>query len=93
MTESLDYIEDDEKGSGAEIKKFIKKFVKLSSSDAKELRKKLSNLNLLKLKQEYISEIIDILPENQENLNKIFTDVSLDEDESKKVLDVIKEFR
>ena len=85
MTESLDYIEDDEKGSGAEIK--------LSSSDAKELRKKLSDLNLLKLKQEYISEIIDILPENQENLNKIFTDVSLDEDESKKVLDVIKEFR
>ena len=92
MTESLEYTED-EKDSEAEIKKFIKKFVKLKSEEAKKLREKLSALGLLKLKQEYISKIIDILPENFENLNKIFTDVSLDEDESKKILDIIDEFR
>lgn len=92
MAESIEYIED-KKDSEADIKKFIKKFVKLSPEDAKKLREKLSALNLLKMKQENISKLIDILPENQENLNKIFTDVSLDEDESKKIFDTIKEFK
>ncbi len=92
MTESLEYIED-EKDSEAEVKKFVKKFVKLKPEEAKKMREKLSSLGLLKLKQEYISKIIDILPENFESLNKIFTDVSLDEDEAKKILDIIDEFR
>jgi len=92
MTESLEYVED-KKDSEADIKKLIKKFVKLDPETAVKLREKLSSLGLLKLKQEYISKVIDIMPENHENLNKIFTDVVLDEDESKKILDAIKEFR
>ena len=92
MTESLEYIED-KKDSEADIKKMIKKFVKLKPEEAKKIREKLSSLGLIKLKQEYISKVIDIMPENQDNLNKIFTDVSLDEDESKKILDAIGEYR
>ena len=92
MTESLEYIEE-QKDSEADVKKFIKKFVSINIEDAKKLRAKLSALGLIKLKQDYIVKIIDIMPENQENLNKIFTDVSLDEDESKKILDTIAEFR
>ncbi len=92
MTESLEYIED-KKDSEADIKKFIKKFIKLKTEDAKKLREKLSSFGLIKLKQESISKIIDVMPENHEGLNKIFTDVGLDEDESKKILDTIEEFR
>ena len=92
MTESLEYIKD-KKDSEADIRKMIKKFVKLDFETAIKLREKLSSLGLLKLKQEYISKVIDIMPEDQESLNKIFTDVVLDEDESKKILDAIKEFR
>ncbi|MCX6749572.1 MAG: hypothetical protein NTW17_02390 [Candidatus Pacearchaeota archaeon] len=92
MTESLEYIED-EKDSEAEVKKFVKKFVKLKPEEAKKLREKLLSLGLLKLKQEYISKVIDMLPEDSESLNKIFTDVSLDEDEAKKILDIVDEFR
>lgn len=92
MTESLEYIQDEKEGE-PEIKKFIKKFTKLDAKEAKKLREKLSGLGLLKLKQEYIAKVIDILPENQESLSKIFTDVSLDEDESKKILDVVREFK
>ena len=92
MTESLEYIGDSEEGE-TEIKKFIKKFVKLKPEEAKKMREKLSALGLLKLKAEYVAKVIDTLPENQENLNKIFTDVSLDEDEAKKILDTIEEFR
>ena len=92
MTEALEYVED-KKDSEADIRKLIKKFVKLNPEVAVKLREKLSSLGLLKLKQEYISKVIDIMPEDQENLNKIFTDVVLDEDESKKILDTIREFR
>ena len=92
MAESLEYIED-KKDSEADIKKLMKKFVKLDRSTAVKLREKLSSLGLLKLKQEYISKIIDTMPENHENLNKIFTDITLDEDESKKILDTVGEFR
>jgi len=92
MTESLEYIEDTA-DSEAEIKKFIKKFVKLKPEEAKKIREKLNALELIKLKSEYIAKIIDIMPEDPENLNKVFTDVSLDEDETKKILDVLGEFK
>ncbi len=92
MAESLEYMEG-EKDRGEEVKKFVKKFVKIKPEKAKELRKKLDALDLIKVKPEHIAKIIDILPENQENLNKIFNDVSLDEDESKKILQTIEEFR
>jgi len=92
MAESLEYIEDSKDGE-ADIKKFIKKFIKLKPEEARKLREKLSSLGLLKLKREYASKVIDIMPENAENLNKIFTDVGLDEDEAKKILDTIEEFR
>jgi len=92
MAETLKYMEG-EKDSEDEIKKFIKKFVKIKPEKAKELRKRLEALDLIKVKPEHIAKIIDLLPENQENLNKIFSDVSLDEDESKKILQTTEEFR
>ena len=92
MAESMQYIGDG-KDSEAELKKMIKKFVKTKPEEAKKLREKLSSLNLLKLKSESISKIIDIMPENKDDLNKIFADISLDEDETKKILEAIQEFR
>ena len=41
----------------------------------------------------HVSKIIDTLPESREELNKIFTEISLDEDEAKKILDVVEEYR
>ena len=92
MAESLEYISDDG-DSGSEIRTFIKKFVKIDSEKAKQLREKLGSFNMMKLKPEYIAKIIDVLPEDSESLNKIFSDVRLDEDETKKILDAIKEFK
>jgi len=79
--------------NNSDIALFIKKFQKLDVKDAKELKKSLFGLNSLKLKLEHISKIIDILPETKEELNKITGNVSLDEDESKKILDEIKKFK
>ncbi|MFH1503341.1 MAG: hypothetical protein ABIE36_01665 [Candidatus Diapherotrites archaeon] len=91
MAESLEYLAKD-KDSEKTTKEFIKKFVKISQKEAKELRKKLSELNLVKVKNEDICKLIDLLPERPEEVNKIFVDVNLDEDEIKKILDTIREF-
>ena len=72
---------------------FIKKFTKLNAKDATELKKKLVALDLMKLKEEHIIKIIDIFPENAEDLNKIFIGIGLDEDETKKILETVKEFK
>ncbi|SRR3989304_10412450 len=92
MNEVLEYVEK-EKGSEAEIVKFIKKFSKLTNKDTRKLKENLASLDLMKIRPEHIAKIIDIMPENQEDLNKIFTEISLDEDESKKILDTIKQFK
>ena len=92
MTESLEYV-GDKKDSEVEVRKFIKKFVKVKPEKAREIRKKLGELDLIKMKSEYIVKIIDLMPENSESLNKIFTDISLNEDETKKILETIEEFR
>jgi DNA-directed RNA polymerase subunit F len=87
MAESAEYLE---KESNAMI--FIKKFSTMSVKDAKELRKKLEDLKLIKMNDSHISKIIDLAPEKAEEVNKIFIDVGLDENETKKILDVVKEF-
>jgi len=92
MAESLEYIEKDKKSENS-ARDFIKKFVKISPKEAKELRKKLEGLNIIKLNDINISKVIDILPEKAEEINKIFIDIGLDENETKKILDTIKEFK
>ena len=47
----------------------------------------------MKINEKHIAKLIDILPETAEEINKIFNDVELDEDETKKILDTIKEFK
>jgi len=90
MVEANEYIDKD---SGTDIKGFVKKFIILKPEKAKKLREKIMSLDLLKVKDEHITKIIDIMPETVEDLNKIFSDVNLDEDETKKLLETIKEFK
>lgn len=89
LLESMD-VEDDKK---KDIKGFFKKFIKLDGKEAKKLREELEKLEIIKIKTEHIVKIIDILPENSSELNKIFVDISLNEDETNKILEIIKKYR
>lgn len=91
MAESIEYIKKDETES--EIVGFIKKFNKLSAKDARELKEGMEGLGIIKIKPDYVVKVADLLPETAEELNKIFIDVSLDEDETKRILDTIKKFK
>lgn len=91
MAESLEYIKKDE--TETEIIGFIKKFSKLNAKDAREMKESMEGLGMIKMKSDYIVKMIDLLPDTAEELNKIFIDVSLDEDETKRILDTIKKFK
>lgn len=89
MVEAKEFVNKD---SESDVVGFIRKFVKIKPEKAKELRAKLESLDLIKINEEHISRVIDLLPDNSEDLNKIFSDVGLDEDETKKILDTVKEY-
>lgn len=82
-----------EAAENEEITGFIKKFAKLNAKEAKELRKELEDSEIMKIKDEHIVKILDTLPEDAVDLNKIFIDVSLDEDEITKILDIVKKYK
>jgi DNA-directed RNA polymerase subunit F len=92
MAEALEYIKEG-KEKDAEKIGFIKKFNKLKPKEAKELKQTVESLGIIKMKSDSITKSVDTLPETPEELNKIFIDVSLDEDETKKILDSIKKFK
>lgn len=90
MSEAKEYID---KSSNDDLRGFVKNFVTLNPENAKKLREELQGLDMIKLKEEHISKIIDLLPEDKEDINKIFSDVSLDENETEKVIETIKKYK
>lgn len=74
------------------LAEYFKKFCKVELKDAKSLAEELRALNNVKIKEEYVSKVIDFLPKDSEDLNKIFTDVSLDEKETATILEIVKKY-
>ena len=81
-------IPDSEKKQEMEL--FLKKFLKAKGTQAKKIKEELENLDSIKIKREHMVKIVDLLPEDATDLNKIFIDVSLNEDENNKILDLVK---
>ena len=73
-----------------ELEEFLKKFIKAKPEQAKKIKEDLEKLDMLKLKREYLVKIVDLLPKDASDLNKIFSDVSLNEDETNKILEIVK---
>lgn len=73
-----------------EIKLFLKKFLKTKPGQAEKIKEELEKLDLLKIKRENLVKIVDLLPSDASDLNKIFIDVSLNEDETNKILEIVK---
>lgn len=87
MAEVSEYLED------GDLKASIKRFVKLKASEAKKLREEIEKLGSIKIKDEHTTKIIDLLPEDAQDLAKIFVDVSLDENETSSILEIVKKYK
>ena len=88
LQDILKDIDDNEKK--IEIEAYLKKFLKTKPEVAKKIKEGLEGLDLLKIKREHIVKIVDLLPKDNSDLNKIFIDVSLTEDENNKILELVK---
>ncbi|GEM_PF-601008 len=75
------------------IKRFIKDFNKMRVEKAKEMGNALKGLDLIKLKNEHIVKIIDFMPMDAVELNKVLVEVLLDGEEVTKILEVVKNFK
>ena len=78
---------------GVAIKKFIKGFVKMDVKEALKMKEELAALDLIRLKEEHIVKIVDFIPKSASELNKVLIEVSLDQDEVNKILDVTKNYK
>jgi DNA-directed RNA polymerase subunit F len=74
------------------IKIFIKDFNKMKVEKAREMRDELKGLDLIKLKDEHIVKIVDFMPSDALDLNKVLIEVSLDQEEVNKILDVVRKY-
>lgn len=87
LSEASEYMEE------SDLKGFVKKFTKLKKPDAEKLRAEIEKLDSIKIKSEHIVNIIDILPEDAQDVAKIFNEISLEQDEVAKILEIVKKYR
>lgn len=74
------------------LEDYFKKFSNLSEDKALKLIEEMKALNNPKIKDEDISKVADFLPTDAEEVNKIFTDVTLTEDETNKIIEIVKKY-
>lgn len=87
--------ENEENARIRNVNELLKKVVKLKADEAKKLKQEIISLNILKLKEKDIVKIIDFLPEDTEDMRKLFfgQGVNLDENEINSILEKIKKYR
>ena len=91
MSEVQEIVNDlPESDKKEEISVFLKKFLKLNPNQAKKIKEELEKLDLIKIKRDHIVKIVDLLPSDFSDINKIFSDISLNEDETNKILSIVK---
>lgn len=87
---------DEELGlRSARTAEYMKMFVELSQKQGQELKKKLENLKITRLKQEHINKIIDLVPITKGDLKVILHgfNVSLSSADMEKIVEVVKGFK
>lgn len=74
---------------------YLNDFVSLSAEKARELRKKLENLNISRLKEDQIVKIIDLLPDKIDDLKAILSGytLTLSKKDMEQVISIVKEFK
>jgi len=90
LVEIKSYVQDFEEKKALEL--YLKKFTKLDKKKTQSLSKEVEDLKNLKIKQENIVKISDFLPKTQEEVNKIFTDVSLSEEEINAIIEIVSKY-
>lgn len=73
---------------------YLNNFVTIKPKEAKELIKKLKELNIPRLKEEHIAKIIDLLPDHPEEVKSTLQGytITVTKENLKKIADVVSEY-
>jgi DNA-directed RNA polymerase subunit F len=90
-----EYPQSEENKRAEAVSVYIKKFAKIKTEKAKDLIRAIEELDMAKLKKEHIVKIVDVMPEDAEDLRKIFSggDVTLNQDEISSILERVKQHK
>lgn len=97
IKEKLHEIESRDKGlsfRANKVKDYLNKVVRLDKKVASELKQKLLSLDIPRLKDRQIIKIIDILPEDLEELRAVFTGevTTITQENMEKIIEAVKPF-
>jgi DNA-directed RNA polymerase subunit F len=87
LSEALKYAS---KEKNPELNDFAKKLKVLDLEKAEKLKEELVKLEILKLNEKHFAKIVEMVPKNKEDLNKIVPEANLDDEEQERVLNAIK---
>lgn len=71
---------------------YLKEFCHIEPAEAKKLADEIRALNSPKVRETHIVKILDFLPRDAEEVNKIFADVSLSEEEANAFVEIVKKY-
>ena len=71
---------------------YIKKFNKLTKDKADKLIEEVRALNNPKINEVGLIKIADFLPQDSEELNKLFSEVNLTEEEAGAILNIVRNY-
>lgn len=71
---------------------YLKEFCHIEHAEAKKLADEIRALNSPKVRESHIVKILDFLPRDAEEVNKIFADVSLTEEEANAFVEIVKKY-
>jgi DNA-directed RNA polymerase subunit F len=75
-----------------EMKKFIGQFNKDKYEEAMKMKEELAALELLKLNEKSVINLVNFKPKDASDLNKVLVDISLSQEEVEKILNVTKNY-
>ncbi len=90
LSEIKSYVKDFEEKKP--LQDYLKKFAKLDKKKAEAIINEITALNNPKIKEENKVKIADFLPKNKEEANKLFTDVSLSEEEANAIVEIVSKY-
>ncbi len=89
LAEVKDLVKDSENKL---LNDYLKAFSKTSLDKSEKLKAELTSLNNLKIKEEDIIKLIDFLPKDKEEVNKIIIDTTLSDDETNEILSICSKY-
>lgn len=80
---------------GAKCEEYVKLNTPLTQKDADALKKAIIGLEIARLKEDYVCKIIDLLPQNVEDIKVVLSSftVTVKNDDLKRIDDEIAKFR